>query len=91
MPCPECNFILTLKRVKNLNVLEYNGECQKCGWTGIFRQIRCGRCHDNRLFHWKDNKWSCFKCGHTRYSSPPKSNQYIPQSDLDNEAHLTFQ
>jgi len=70
--CVFCGGRLHLRRIDDLNVVEYQGRCQDCGWWGILRELRCGECHRNRLFSWVGDEWRCTQCGRTRKSSLPR-------------------
>jgi hypothetical protein len=70
--CQKCSQKLRLNRIENHGVVEFQAECAKCGWSAIFRELRCGGCHGRRLFEWVRGAWRCLTCGRTRNSSPPK-------------------
>ena len=71
--CPECGGELILRRVGDLNVMEYRADCQSCVWTGILRKLRCGGCHGDHFFEWTSESWRCLDCGRVRRDpSPPR-------------------
>jgi DnaJ-class molecular chaperone len=73
-PCPGCGEPLTMRRIEDLTVVEYQARCLGCSWTGTLRELPCGGCHGHRLFKWTDGAWRCTRCGHIRGDqSPPRA------------------
>jgi len=73
-PCPGCGGPLTMRRIDDLTVIEYQARCQVCSWAGALRVIRCGGCHGDHLFKWTGEAWCCLRCGHVRGDqSPPRA------------------
>jgi len=70
--CPECKAPLLMRRIEDLNVVEFEASCPSCGWAGVLRYLRCGGCHNNRLFTWAGESWLCICCGHLRRASQPR-------------------
>ena len=64
--CPHCARGLLLRRVDDLDVVEYRARCPGCQWAGWLRELRCGGCHGLRLFEWTEGAWRCLRCGHVR-------------------------
>ncbi len=72
--CPACRGKLILRRIPDLNVVEYRARCPGCQWAGWLRELRCGGCHGRRLFEWTEGAWRCLRCGHVRGDqSPPRA------------------
>ncbi len=43
--CSVCSGELTLRRISDINVAEYRASCERCGWKGSMKSLRCGGCH----------------------------------------------
>jgi len=84
--CPTCGGELLLRRIDDLNVVEYQAHCRSCPWAGWLRDFRCGGCHRRRLFEWTGGAWRCTRCGHVRRDqSPPRTlDRYGPRERPDN-------
>jgi DnaJ-class molecular chaperone len=65
-PCPVCGGPLTMRRIDDLTVIEYQARCQACSWAGALRVLRCGGCHGDHLFEWTGEAWRCLDCGRLR-------------------------
>jgi hypothetical protein len=48
-----------MRRIDDLNVVEYDARCSVCYWAGWLRVLRCGGCHGRRLFEWTNGSWRC--------------------------------
>ena len=68
--CPVCGGELLLRRIPDLNVIEYRARCPGCQWAGWLRDLWCGGCHGHRLFEWTGEAWRCLRCGHVRGDQP---------------------
>jgi len=72
--CPACRGKLILRRIPDLDVVEYRARCPGCQWAGWLRELRCGGCHGRRLFEWTSEAWRCTRCSHVRGDrSPPRA------------------
>lgn len=72
--CPACGKYMILRRISDLNVVEYRARCPNCQWAGVLREFLCGGCYGRRLFKWIGEAWSCLLCGHVRSDkSPPRT------------------
>jgi hypothetical protein len=85
-PCPGCGGPLTMRRIDDLTIIDYQARCQACSWTGWLRVLRCGGCHGDHLFEWTGGAWRCTRCGHVRVDgSPPRTlDRYGPRERPDN-------
>jgi hypothetical protein len=71
---PACGKDMIIRRVDDLNVVEYWAGCPDCQWAGWLRELPCGGCHRHRLFEWTGKAWRCLRCGHVRSDqSPPRA------------------
>jgi len=73
LACPACRGKLILRRIPDLNVVEYRALCPGCQWAGWLRELRCGGCHERWLFEWTSEAWRCLRCGHVRIDQSPPS------------------
>jgi hypothetical protein len=62
--CHVCGGELLLRRIDNLQVVEYRTHCYGCGWVSPLREHWCEGCQANKLFVWIGEKWRCTMCDH---------------------------